>query len=68
MRPIPFPVRRFAPTDALADARGRIATSLVSTYRALGGGWQLREGNSVVHPSMLDTMRERTDWGDLLDN
>jgi len=54
--------------DALADARGRIATSLVSTYRALGGGWQLREGNSVVHPSTLDTMRERTDWGDLLDN
>ena len=54
--------------DALADARGRIATSLVSTYRALGGGWQLREGNSVVHPSTLDTMRQRTDWGDLLDS
>ena len=51
-----------------AVARGRIATSLVSTYRALGGGWQLREGNSVVHPSTLDTMRERTDWGNLLDN
>jgi len=53
--------------DALADARGQIASSLVSTYRALGGGWQLREGNSVVHPSTLNTMRERTDWGDLLD-
>ncbi len=53
--------------DAIADARGRIASSLVSTYRALGGGWQLREGNSVVNPSTLDTMRERTDWGDLLD-
>jgi Na+-transporting NADH:ubiquinone oxidoreductase subunit NqrC len=53
--------------DALADAQGRIATSLVSTYRALGGGWQLREGHSVVRPSTLDTMRERTDWGELLD-
>ena len=53
--------------DAIADARGRIASSLVSTYRALGGGWQLREGNSVVQPSTLDTMRKRTDWGDLLD-
>jgi len=53
--------------DAIADARGRIASSLVSTYRALGGGWQLREGNSVVQPSTLDTMRQRTDWGDLLD-
>ena len=52
--------------DALADARGQIASSLVSTYRALGGGWQLREGNSVVNPSILDAMRQRTDWGDLL--
>ncbi len=52
----------------LADARGRIATSLVSTYRALGGGWQLHEGNSVVHPSTLEIMRERTDWGELLDD
>ena len=28
--------------DALAVAEGTIATSLVSIYRALGGGWQLR--------------------------
>jgi outer membrane protein TolC len=52
--------------DSLADAQGRIATSLVSTYRALGGGWQLREGHSIVHPSTLDTMRDRTDWGEML--
>ena len=43
----------------LAGARGQIASSLVSTYRALGGGWQLREGNSVVNPSILDAMRQR---------
>ncbi len=54
--------------DALAGARGQIASSLVSTYRALGGGWQLREGNGIVSPSTLETMRQRTDWGDLLDN
>jgi outer membrane protein TolC len=54
--------------DGLANARGRIATSLVSTYRALGGGWQLHEGDNVVHPSTLETMRERTNWGDLLDD
>ena len=24
-------------------------------------------GQSIVHPSTLDTMRERTDWGELLD-
>ena len=41
---------------------------LVSTYRALGGGWQLRTGNSYVDPDTLNEMRERTDWGELLDN
>jgi outer membrane protein TolC len=54
--------------DSLADARGRVLNSLVSTYRALGGGWQLREGNSYVDPDTLNEMRERTNWGELLDN
>ena len=54
--------------DSLADARGRIVSSLVSTYRALGGGWQLREGKSYVDPDTLNEMRERTNWGDLLDD
>jgi NodT family efflux transporter outer membrane factor (OMF) lipoprotein len=54
--------------DSLADARGRVLNSLVSTYRALGGGWQLRGGNGYVDPDTLNEMRERTDWGELLDN
>jgi len=54
--------------DALADARGRVVNSLVSTYRALGGGWQLRAGNGYVDPDTLNEMRERTNWGELLDN
>ena len=56
-----------AQQDALADSRGQIVTSLVSTYRALGGGWQLREGKPFVDPDILDEMRERTNWGELLD-
>jgi len=54
--------------DSLADARGRVVNSLVSTYRALGGGWQLRGGNGYVDPDTLNEMRERTNWGDLLDD
>jgi hypothetical protein len=34
----------------------------------LGGGWQLRTGKSYVDPDTLNEMRERTDWGELLDN
>jgi NodT family efflux transporter outer membrane factor (OMF) lipoprotein len=54
--------------DSLADARGRVVNSLVSTYRALGGGWQLRGVNGYVDPDTLNEMRERTNWGDLLED
>jgi outer membrane protein TolC len=53
--------------DSLARVRGQVVSSLVSTYRALGGGWQLREGNAFVDTDTLETMRERTDWGNLID-
>jgi len=53
--------------DSLASAKGTIVSSLVSTYRALGGGWQLREGNPYVNRSTTKTMSERTNWGELLD-
>ena len=53
--------------DALAQVQGRVVNSLVSTYRALGGGWQLREGHTFVDTDTLDTMRDRTDWGDLIE-
>ena len=28
--------------DLLAQARGQIAQGLVATYRAMGGGWEIR--------------------------
>ena len=33
----------------------------------LGGGWQIREGHDFVSEETLTEMRERTDWGGLLD-
>jgi NodT family efflux transporter outer membrane factor (OMF) lipoprotein len=51
----------------LTDARGRVARNLVSIYRALGGGWQIREGKDFISTESKDAMRERTNWGDLLD-
>jgi NodT family efflux transporter outer membrane factor (OMF) lipoprotein len=54
--------------DALAKARGRVISSLVSTYRSLGGGWQLREGQTYVNEDTLEKMRERTNWGKVLDD
>ncbi len=50
----------------LAVATGEISNGLVSLYRALGGGWQIREGKSFVNAATAQEMRDRTNWGDLL--
>jgi len=52
--------------DSWTETRGNIALSLVEMYRALGGGWELREGRPFVPESLTETMAERTDWGRLL--
>jgi NodT family efflux transporter outer membrane factor (OMF) lipoprotein len=50
----------------LALATGSIALGLISTYRALGGGWQIREGRDFVPTETQREMAERTNWGTLL--
>lgn len=52
--------------DRLAAARGESPMGLVSVYRALGGGWQIREGNPFVPEDVTSIMMKRTNWGDLL--
>ena len=48
-------------------ARGDIALNLIAVYKALGGGWSLREGQAYVSDENRDAMTERTDWGDYLE-
>jgi outer membrane protein TolC len=52
--------------NSLALATGSIALGLITTYRALGGGWQIREGHDFVPAETQQEMRERTNWGTLL--
>lgn len=52
--------------DSLAVTLGDISNNLVGVYRALGGGWQIREGKDVVPDSVKAEMAKRTDWGGLL--
>lgn len=49
-------------------ARGKIATSLISVYKALGGGWELRIGKPFVWQDRQKKMSERTDWGSFFEN
>ena len=50
----------------LAAATGNISTGLVSVFRALGGGWQIRDENGFVDVKTAQEMRARTDWGSIL--
>jgi NodT family efflux transporter outer membrane factor (OMF) lipoprotein len=55
-----------AQQDQYTSAKGSVVQNLVSVYRALGGGWQIRAGNDFVSEDRQERMRERTDWGKLL--
>ena len=55
-----------AQQDQYTSAKGGIVQNLVSVYRALGGGWQIRAGQEFLPEERLQRMRERTDWGELL--
>ena len=53
--------------DSYASARGALPLALVSVYRALGGGWQLREGQQLLPQPTREQMQKRTNWGQLPD-
>jgi NodT family efflux transporter outer membrane factor (OMF) lipoprotein len=52
--------------DFLAATTGSVATNLISVYKALGGGWQIRVGKDFVPVETIEEMSKRTDWGKLL--
>jgi hypothetical protein len=49
--------------DRLVTTRADVALSVASLYKALGGGWEIREGESFVSPAVAEQMRDRTRWG-----
>jgi NodT family efflux transporter outer membrane factor (OMF) lipoprotein len=54
--------------DQLAVTQGNVTQGLISLYRALGGGWQGREGEDFVRADIRETMAKRTNWGGLLED
>jgi NodT family efflux transporter outer membrane factor (OMF) lipoprotein len=57
--------RLLAAQEQLAVARGEAAGQVVALYRSLGGGWEVRVGEPIVSPEVVDEMRSRTWWGGL---
>ena len=54
--------------DRLTETHGDVARSLVATYKALGGGWEIRSGKDFVNDDIKRQMDGRTDWGAVLDS
>jgi NodT family efflux transporter outer membrane factor (OMF) lipoprotein len=57
----------FTQQQRYVNVRGENARSLIAICKALGGGWEQREDIPWLDPEIVDTMRQRTDWGSLIE-
>jgi len=54
--------------DIYAQTNGALATDIVLLYKALGGGWQLSDGQAYLSQATVERLKRRgVDWGDMLD-
>ena len=53
--------------DVWTATRGDVILNLIGMYKAMGGGWQIREGQKFVSKDNIEVMQQRTNWGDLLE-
>jgi len=53
--------------DSVASSQGTVVQGLISIYRALGGGWELREEHDVISDEVKAEMARRTNWGKMLE-
>ena len=49
--------------DRLVARRGDVAQNVVAVNKALGGGWELREGRNFLPDDSQRQMQDRTRWG-----
>jgi NodT family efflux transporter outer membrane factor (OMF) lipoprotein len=56
----------FSQQQRFVTNQGDIVRNVISLYKALGGGWENRDGLPYVDPETLGLMQGRTDWGDLI--
>jgi outer membrane protein TolC len=53
--------------DFWTATRGDVIINLIGMYKALGGGWQIRKGQTFVAEENIEEMQQRTNWGNLLE-
>lgn len=53
--------------DQLASIQGDAARNAIALFKAMGGGWELRQDKAAIPASIKSDMQKRTDWGGMLD-
>lgn len=53
--------------NSLVGSQGDVMLGVVAAYRALGGGWQLRQGRDVISPEVKEEMKKTTYWGRMME-
>lgn len=56
----------FAQDEQRLIGQGNHISAIITLYKALGGGWLVTPIEQLIPARLQDTMRERTDWGNLL--
>ena len=55
--------------DAYAQLKGLTSLNAILLYKALGGGWQISEGNAYISQETKEHIQKRgVDWGKYLDD
>jgi outer membrane protein TolC len=54
--------------DQHAAVQGTIATNMIAMYKALGGGWEVRDRTKAIPQDIKEKMKNRTNWGKMLDD
>ncbi|MGZ3456885.1 MAG: TolC family protein, partial [Archangium sp.] len=52
--------------NSMTQTSSSVATNLVALYKALGGGWEMRQGQPILPKQVQSVMEDRTDWGNML--
>ncbi len=58
----------FAQNDRLISARSQNIAAVISLYKGLGGGWSPAQVADMLPERVIETMKQRVDWGALLDD
>ncbi|WP_457667617.1 efflux transporter outer membrane subunit [Thiolapillus sp.] len=57
----------FTQNDRLVSIQGNNISAIVALYKSLGGGWMPVQTEPLLPASVTDIMKQRVDWGNLLD-